>query len=105
MCLGFRSSTIWRSGPSDADVDLQHYTIGIKALMVRFHSFETLTVRALILMFGITGRLLKMNDKGFKVGIIMGSKSDLSVMKLAADTLEEFGVDYEMRIMSAHRTP
>jgi len=46
-----------------------------------------------------------MNDKGFKVGIIMGSKSDLSVMKLAADTLEEFGVDYEMRIMSAHRTP
>ena len=46
-----------------------------------------------------------MKEKGFKVAIVMGSKSDLDVMKSAAKTLEEFGVDYEMRIMSAHRTP
>ena len=40
-----------------------------------------------------------------KVGIIMGSKSDLEVMAPAAATLEQFGIPYEMRIVSAHRTP
>ena len=40
-----------------------------------------------------------------KVGIIMGSKSDLTVMKDAADTLQEFGIDFEVNIVSAHRTP
>lgn len=40
-----------------------------------------------------------------KVGIIMGSESDLSIMQKAADTLAEFGVDYETTIASAHRTP
>ncbi|WP_420576401.1 5-(carboxyamino)imidazole ribonucleotide mutase [Ekhidna sp.] len=40
-----------------------------------------------------------------KVGIIMGSKSDLPVMQQAADILEELGVDYELTIVSAHRTP
>jgi 5-(carboxyamino)imidazole ribonucleotide mutase len=39
------------------------------------------------------------------VGIIMGSDSDLPVMKLAADILKEFNVPYEMMITSAHRTP
>lgn len=39
------------------------------------------------------------------VGIIMGSESDLDVMKAAADTLQEFGVTHEVRIVSAHRTP
>jgi 5-(carboxyamino)imidazole ribonucleotide mutase len=39
------------------------------------------------------------------VGIIMGSQSDLSVMKEAAEFLEEIGVDYELTIVSAHRTP
>ena len=39
------------------------------------------------------------------VGIIMGSHSDLETMKPAADTLEEFGVPYELEIVSAHRTP
>lgn len=39
------------------------------------------------------------------VGIIMGSKSDLPVMKEAALALEEFGIPYEMTIVSAHRTP
>ncbi len=40
-----------------------------------------------------------------KVGIIMGSDSDLPVMKDAAEILEEFGVSYELTIVSAHRTP
>ena len=40
-----------------------------------------------------------------KVGIIMGSKSDLPVMQEAADFLKEIGVEYEMKIVSAHRTP
>jgi len=40
-----------------------------------------------------------------KVGIIMGSKSDLNIMNDAADVLKEFGVDYEMTVVSAHRTP
>ena len=39
------------------------------------------------------------------VTIIMGSKSDLPVLKGAFDTLKEFGVDCEGRILSAHRTP
>lgn len=39
------------------------------------------------------------------VGIIMGSDSDLSVMQKAAKTLDDFGVAYEMTIISAHRTP
>ena len=40
-----------------------------------------------------------------KVGIIMGSKSDLPVMQQAADILEELGVEYELTIVSAQRTP
>jgi len=40
-----------------------------------------------------------------KVGIIMGSQSDWPTMKEAADILDEFGVAYEARIVSAHRTP
>lgn len=39
------------------------------------------------------------------VGIIMGSDSDLPVMREAARVLEEFGVAYEIKIVSAHRTP
>ncbi|OWZ84746.1 5-(carboxyamino)imidazole ribonucleotide mutase [Natranaerobius trueperi] len=40
-----------------------------------------------------------------KVGIIMGSDSDLPIMKEACDVLEEFGISYEIDIVSAHRTP
>ena len=40
-----------------------------------------------------------------KVGIIMGSKSDLHVMQDAADVLKELGVTYEISVVSAHRTP
>ncbi len=40
-----------------------------------------------------------------KVGIIMGSKSDLPVMQDAADVLKELGVEFEISVVSAHRTP
>lgn len=39
------------------------------------------------------------------VGIIMGSESDLNIMKEAAEALEELGVPYELTVVSAHRTP
>jgi 5-(carboxyamino)imidazole ribonucleotide mutase len=49
---------------------------------------------------------LIMNQKNQpKVGIIMGSKSDLGVMQDAADVLKELGVTYEITVVSAHRTP
>lgn len=40
-----------------------------------------------------------------KVGIIMGSKSDYTVMSQACETLDLFNVEYETKIVSAHRTP
>jgi 5-(carboxyamino)imidazole ribonucleotide mutase len=40
-----------------------------------------------------------------KIGIIMGSKSDLNVMQDAADVLKELGIGYEITVVSAHRTP
>ncbi|HAE22334.1 MAG TPA: 5-(carboxyamino)imidazole ribonucleotide mutase, partial [Spirochaetaceae bacterium] len=39
------------------------------------------------------------------VGIIMGSDSDLPAMKPAADLLDEFGIAWELTVVSAHRTP
>ena len=40
-----------------------------------------------------------------KVGIVMGSDSDLPIMRQAAEVLDHFDIDYEMRIISAHREP
>ena len=40
-----------------------------------------------------------------KVGIVMGSDSDLKVMSKAAEMLEELGIEYELTIISAHREP
>lgn len=40
-----------------------------------------------------------------KIGIVMGSDSDMPIVKKAIDTLESFGVPYEVHIYSAHRTP
>lgn len=40
-----------------------------------------------------------------KVGIVMGSDSDLPIMEKAADILEQLGIEYEMTIISAHREP
>ena len=40
-----------------------------------------------------------------KVGILMGSTSDESKMQKAKETLEEFGIEYDWRVLSAHRNP
>jgi 5-(carboxyamino)imidazole ribonucleotide mutase len=46
-----------------------------------------------------------MEPRDAQVGIIMGSESDLPTMRQAAEALEEFGIPYEMRVVSAHRMP
>ena len=40
-----------------------------------------------------------------KVSILMGSKSDLDIMKKAAEMLTRFGIEYDIKVLSAHRTP
>lgn len=44
-------------------------------------------------------------DGAPRVGIVMGSASDLGVMRSASDMLRELGIAYELRVVSAHRTP
>lgn len=46
-----------------------------------------------------------MTDKPIQVGIVMGSDSDWPKIKGVAATLDQFGVGYDVRVMSAHRTP
>lgn len=45
------------------------------------------------------------NESGPRVGILMGSESDLEIMKEAGRALDELGVTNELRVLSAHRTP
>ncbi len=45
------------------------------------------------------------NTNPATVAILMGSKSDLELMRPACDVLEEFGIPYDLRVLSAHRTP
>ncbi|HLI61206.1 MAG TPA: 5-(carboxyamino)imidazole ribonucleotide mutase [Solirubrobacteraceae bacterium] len=44
-------------------------------------------------------------ERPVEVGIVMGSDSDLSTMRAAAEALDEFGVGHEIRVVSAHRAP
>ncbi len=46
-----------------------------------------------------------MTEQAPPVGLIMGSDSDWATMRAAAEALDEFGVGYEVRVVSAHRTP
>ncbi len=46
-----------------------------------------------------------MSTSGIKIGIVMGSDSDWKTMKAAAEVCEQFGISYEKRVVSAHRTP
>jgi len=48
---------------------------------------------------------MNLMDAKALVAVVMGSKSDWDVMKSTADTLKEFGVPHEVRVLSAHRTP
>ena len=47
----------------------------------------------------------QMQSRPIRVGIIMGSDSDLPVMQAAGDVLKEFGIEFELTVVSAHRTP
>ena len=49
--------------------------------------------------------LFKEEEQMATVGIVMGSDSDMQVMSKAAEVLDQFGIDYDMRIISAHREP
>ncbi|GIM29154.1 N5-carboxyaminoimidazole ribonucleotide mutase [Clostridium polyendosporum] len=49
--------------------------------------------------------MINLNEKNKRVGIVMGSSSDFPIMKEAAKILKEFGISYEINIVSAHRTP
>jgi 5-(carboxyamino)imidazole ribonucleotide mutase len=53
----------------------------------------------------MTADLEALDERVPRVGIIMGSKSDMDEMQKAGDVLHEHGVDYEIRVMSAHRDP
>ncbi len=46
-----------------------------------------------------------MGESGPMVGVVMGSKSDMEVMQRCMKLLEQFGIAYEVRVISAHRTP
>ena len=46
-----------------------------------------------------------MSESKIEVGIIMGSDSDLPIMEDAVKVLKEFGIGYEVKVLSAHRTP
>ena len=46
-----------------------------------------------------------MKDKRPTIGVIMGSKSDWEIMKNCCDTIKSFNVNYDVRVISAHRTP
>ena len=48
---------------------------------------------------------MSQNSSSTKVAIIMGSDSDLPVMKGASEALAQFGIPHEMQVLSAHRTP
>jgi phosphoribosylaminoimidazole carboxylase len=72
-------------------------------ITITANSIAQLRERAELL--GVSQDVHKLPRPGPRVGVIMGSDSDLSVMKDAAAVLEEFGVPFELTIVSAHRTP
>ena len=68
------------------------------------HIFTSAVVWAWKMMYNTVTKE-KGNYLLMKVGIIMGSDSDLPVMTQAAEFFDEFGIEYEITIVSAHRTP
>lgn len=63
----------------------------------RLGALNSLRIKCALIFFG--GYIMK------KIGIIMGSDSDLPTVKKAVDTLKDFSVPYEIHVFSAHRTP
>lgn len=54
---------------------------------------------------GFNGTIITFMEHAPLVGVVMGSKSDYEVLKPAVDLLKEFSIPYEVRVVSAHRTP
>lgn len=72
-------------------------------ITVTADSLEALRIK--IEALGLPKEVHGLPTKGARVGIVMGSDSDLSVMQQAAIVLDKFNVPYELTIVSAHRTP
>jgi 5-(carboxyamino)imidazole ribonucleotide mutase len=66
---------------------------------------NTTLARALTRKAALIQDVLRLTPVAAPIAIIMGSQSDWATMRHAADTLDELGVEYEARIVSAHRTP
>ncbi len=75
----------------------------------RFHNLHMNKVdvfcRSALRCFSVTILCMNANKTSPVVSVIMGSTSDLPTMRHAADVLAELGIDHEVRIVSAHRTP
>ena len=67
--------------------------------------YNTRTHKALPSAFFVFSLRQTLHNMNPIVGIIMGSDSDLSIMQGAADILKEFGIGFELTVVSAHRTP
>ena len=73
----------------------------------RKHGHVTITAPSMSALgerLGLLGETLQ-SGKRAEVGVIMGSDSDLPPMRACAEVLEKFGVDFELTVVSAHRTP
>ena len=69
-----------------------------------FSSIDSLSFLYYNIIFTIGGNGMADSKKPI-IGVVMGSESDWPIMKTAAEILEEFKVEYESKIVSAHRTP
>jgi 5-(carboxyamino)imidazole ribonucleotide mutase len=72
-------------------------------LQVANYKLQVASYRLQVLSKGIQGDLVMAKAK--KVAIMMGSKSDMEIMDHCAQTLKKFGIEADMRVLSAHRTP
>jgi len=78
---------------------------GRKMAHITLTAESTNALRGRAELLGVGSLLHALPAAGPRVGVIMGSDSDLPVMRAAAKVLEDFGVTFELTIVSAHRTP
>lgn len=72
-------------------------------MLYKFYLIKSCNIRVIYSIIGLIDDSRRITMK--KVGIIMGSDSDLPVVEKAINTLEEYGVPFEVHVYSAHRTP
>ena len=76
-----------------------------KKSFLKVEKIEVSSLRALFLPQKLLNCYVKLNRKNIKIAIVMGSNSDYSVMKKAEKILEILNIEYDTKIVSAHRTP